>query len=328
MRSAVPPRLSLRLAWVALAVVPAAAAAEPIEGLAAVVGDDVILVSEVQEHAATALARLAQEQSAFIRDQTMREILAQHLDQMIDELLVEQEARRLMLEVTEEEVDRAIDGIKQRNGWDDFGLENQIAQRGQTLEQYRRETRLEVLKYKVLSVRLRGRMRTDDAEVRRAYRQIVRASRSEDTFEAAQVLVQVPAGASAIEVQRLEERAEAVARRAREGEDFGELARDFSDDPATAAVDGSLGTLRRGDLPASLDEELVMLDVGEVAGPVRGPEGFYVLKLVAGRITGVRSFEEARRGIENQIMERMMQRQEDVFLANLRRKTHVERRLQ
>ncbi|NMC70462.1 MAG: hypothetical protein GYA57_10410 [Myxococcales bacterium] len=320
-------RVAARLALLVLATAPAVARAEPIEGLAAIVGDDVILVSEVQERAAPALARLAQEQSAFLRDQTMREILSQQLDVMIDELLVEQEAERLMLSVTEEEVDRAIEGIKQRNGWDDLALENQIARRGQTLEQYRRETRIEVLKYKVLSVRLRGRLRTDDAEVRRVYRQIVRSSRSGDTFEAAQVLIRVPDGASAIEVQRLEERAEAVARRAREGEDFAQLARDFSDDPATAAAGGSLGTLRHGDLPASLDDELVLLDVGGVAGPVRGPEGFYVLKLVAGNITGVRSFEEARRGIENQLMEQMMQRQEDVFLANLRRKTHIERRL-
>jgi peptidyl-prolyl cis-trans isomerase D len=101
----------------------------------------------------------------------------------------------------------------------------------------------------------------------------------------------------------------------------------LSDDAATAAAGGSLGTLRHGDLPASLDDELVMLDVGGVAGPVRGPEGFYVLKLVAGNITPVRSFEDARRGLENQLMEQMMQRQEDVFLANLRRKTHIERRL-
>lgn len=320
----VPVRLGLLLL---LAAAPVAARAEPIEGLAAIVGDDVILVSEVQERAAPALARLSQESSAFLRDQTMREILSQHLDVMIDELLVEQEARRLMLEVTEEEIDRAIEGIKQRNGWDDLALQNQIARRGQTPEQYRRETRIEVLKYKVLSVRLRGRLRTDDTEVRRVYRQIVRSSRSGDTFEAAQVLVRVPDGASAIEVQRLEERAEAVARRAREGEDFAQLARDFSDDPVTAANGGSLGTLRHGDLPASLDDELVMLDVGGVAGPVRGPEGFYVLKLVAGNITGVRSFEDARRGIENQLLEQMMQRQEEVFLANLRRKTHIERRL-
>ena len=71
-----------------------------------------------------------------------------------------------------------------------------------------------------------------------------------------------------------------------------------------------------------------MLSVGDVAGPVRGPEGFCVLKLVGGNITGVRSFEEARRGIENQIMEQMMQRQEDVFLDNLRRKTYIDVRLQ
>ena len=71
-----------------------------------------------------------------------------------------------------------------------------------------------------------------------------------------------------------------------------------------------------------------MLDVGGVAGPVRGPRGLYVLKLLAGDITGVRSFEEARRGIENRLMEGMMQRQEEVFLENLRRATYIDVRLE
>ena len=180
----------------------------------------------------------------------------------------------------------------------------------------------------MLSVRLRGRLRTDETEVRRAYRQIVRASRSGDRFEAAQILIRIPEGATAIEVQRLEERAEAVARRARDGEDFGQLARDFSDDTATADAGGALGSLGHADLPASLDEEVVMLDVGGVAGPVRGPRGLYVLKLLQGNITGVRSFEEARRGIENRLMEGMMQRQEEVFLENLRRATYIDVRLE
>jgi peptidyl-prolyl cis-trans isomerase SurA len=315
------------LALAALVAAPAVRG-EAIEGIAAIVGDDIILVSEVQERAAAALAQASRQESAFIRDQTMREILGTYLQRMIDELLIEQEAKRLMLDVTDEEVDRAIEGILERNGWDQDALENQIEQRGQTFEQYQDETRIELLKYKVLSVRLRGRLRADEEEARRAYRQIVRSSRSGDAFEAAQILIRIPEGATAIEVARLEERAEEIARRAREGEDFAELARDFSDDQATKAGGGSLGTLHHGDLPASLDEEVVMLDVGEVAGPVRGPDGLYVLKLIGGSITGVRTFEEARRGIEGALMERMMQRQEEVFIENLRRKTYFDVRLQ
>ena len=325
-----PPVRRLLLPVVGLAVLLAqpAVRGEALEGIAAIVGNEIILVSEVQERAAVALQQAMREQSAFIRDQTMREILSNYLERMIDELLIEQEAARLMLTVTDEEVELAIQGILERNGWDEFALENQIAERGQTMDDYRRETRVELLKYKVLSVRLRGRLRTDETEVRRAYRQIVRASRSGDTFEAAQILIRIPEGATAIEVQRLEERAEAVARRARDGEDFAQLARDFSDDSTTVAVGGSLGSLGHADLPASLDEEVVMLDVGGVAGPVRGPRGLYVLKLLAGDITGVRSFEEARRGIENRLMEGMMQRQEEVFLENLRRATYIDVRLE
>jgi peptidyl-prolyl cis-trans isomerase SurA len=304
------------------------ASGEAIEGIAAIVGDEIILVSEVQERAAAPLAQAARAQSAFIRDQQIRQILGEFLQRMIDEQLIEQEAQSLMLDVTDEEVERAIAGIQQRNGWDDLALENQIAERGQTMDQYRYDTRIELLKYKVLSVRLRGRLRTDEEEARRAYRQIVRASRSGDAFEAAQILIRVPDDATAIELKRLEERADAIARRAEDGEDFAQMANDFSDDAESAARGGSLGTLHHGDLPASLDEEIVMLTVGEVAGPVRGPEGFYVLKLIGGTITGVRSFEEARRGIENQIMEQMMQRQEEVFVENLRRKTYIDVRLE
>jgi peptidyl-prolyl cis-trans isomerase SurA len=321
-------RLLLPVVGLAVLLAQPAARGEALEGIAAIVGSEIILVSEVQERAAVALQQASREQSAFIRDQTMREILSNYLERMIDEMLIEQEAGRLMLTVTDEEVELAIQGILDRNGWDEFALENQIAERGQTMDDYRRETRIELLKYKVLSVRLRGRLRTDETEVRRAYRQIVRASRSGDTFEAAQILVRIPDGATAIEVQRLEERAEAVARRARDGEDFAQLARDFSDDEATANAGGTLGTLSHADLPASLDEEVVMLDVGGVAGPVRGPRGLYVLKLLAGDITGVRSFDEARRGIENRLMEGMMQRQEEVFLENLRRATYIDVRLQ
>ncbi|MBI5498598.1 MAG: peptidylprolyl isomerase [Deltaproteobacteria bacterium] len=323
MRSSVP------LLFVVLALAPfGSVRGESVEGIAAIVGDEIILVSEVQERAATALQQAMREQSAFIRDQTMREILANYLERMIDELLIVQEAARLMLTVTDEEVERAIAGILERNGWDLFALENQIAERGQTMDDYRRETKIELLKYKVLSVRLRGRLRTDETEVRRVYRQIVRASRSSDAFEAAQILIRIPDGATAIEVQRLEERAEAVARRAKDGEDFAQLARDFSDDAATAASGGTLGTMHHGDLPASLDDEVVMLDVGGVAGPVRGPHGLYVLKLLGGSITGVRPFEDARRGIENRLMEEMMQRQEEVFVENLRRATYIDVRLE
>ncbi len=303
------------------------AAAERIEGIAAVVGDEIVLVSEIQERAGRALAQAARTQSAFIRDQQVRDVMLAYVDRMIEERLIRQEARRLMLTVDEDEVDRSIEGLKQQNGWDDFRLGGHLAERGQTMEEYRDETRLQVLKYKVISVRLRGRMRPAEVDVRRAYRQMVRSSRSGDTFEAAQILIRIPADAGAVDMRRLQERAEAIARRAREGEDFAQLARDFSDDAATAARGGSLGTLRRGELPPTLDDELVLLELGQIAGPVRGPEGFYVLKLVSGSITGVRSFEQARRGIEGRILQESMTRQEDVFLENLRRRTFIDVRL-
>jgi peptidyl-prolyl cis-trans isomerase SurA len=309
--------------WAAAAEAPAT----PVDGIAAVVGNDIILVSEVRERAQAALDQAMRTQSAFIRDQQVRDVLLSYLETMVTELLIQQEATRLMLAASDEEIDRTIEGVKQQNGWDDLALENQIARRGQSMAQYREETRIQVLKFKVIQVRLRGRIRPSEEDIERAYRQMVRSSRSGDRFEAAHVLLRIRPGATALEVQQIEDRAAEIALRAREGEDFGELARRFSEDPETASADGSLGVLGHDDLPAALDDELVMLDVGEVAGPVRGPSGYHVLKLVAGPVTGVRSFEEVRRGIENRLLQEAMQRQEEVFVQGLRRRTYVDVRL-
>jgi peptidyl-prolyl cis-trans isomerase SurA len=102
----------------------------------------------------------------------------------------------------------------------------------------------------------------------------------------AHVLVLVPENADSARVTELQARAQQVADRARAGGDFAALAREFSDAPEK--VNGGEFGLRPADrLPGLFVESTRALRPGEIAGPVRSPAGFHVLKLLEKRQAGL-----------------------------------------
>lgn len=93
-----------------------------------------------------------------------------------------------------------------------------------------------------------------------------------------------------------QETANQVAERARNGEDFGALAREFSVDTVSKERNGELDFFSRGDVVRELEEASFNLhQVGDISDPVQTPFGFHVVKLLA---IG-RPFEEAKPLISN-----------------------------
>jgi hypothetical protein len=83
------------------------------------------------------------------------------------------------------------------------------------------------------------------------------------------------------EINLARKRAEEVLIAARSGTSFAHLAEQYSDDPATAEIGGSLGWVRRGELAPALDEAAFQLKVGEISGIIQSDFGFHILRLVA-----------------------------------------------
>jgi peptidyl-prolyl cis-trans isomerase D len=118
-----------------------------------------------------------------------------------------------------------------------------------------------------------------DAEVEAAYR--ARRAQFEQPARAkvAHILVKVPqVGGSAAEDQA-RARAEAALARIRGGADFGAVAREVSEDAATAGRGGDLGLIAPGELVPDVDRLIQSLKKDEVGGPVRSPFGYHVVKV-------------------------------------------------
>lgn len=303
----------------------------PLDRIAAVVGEDIILYSEVIEKAAPALQELdkaVQGGGADLMAGGRRgQIIKETLEQTIDDTLVGIEAREMKLQVTSEELDRAIANMARENGIDVPTLKEAIQAQGMDFFSYRHKLRSQLLRFKVLNLRVRGRVKISEAEARQYYNNQVRDVRATGSFEGAHILIALPKDARAADAALARKKAEEILTRLKNGEDFATLAREYSDDKATSRYGGSLGLRTPGEIPAVMDRAFLDLEVGELAGPLRTPAGYHILRLNDRQALGVQPFAEVKDRIIAQLAQEEMMRQEKIWLKELRLKTFIDVRM-
>lgn len=128
------------------------------------------------------------------------------------------------------------------------------------------------------------------------------------------IMFQLPVQATEPQADSVRARAEAVRQRAAAGEDFGALARQFSQDPGTAGNGGDLGYFRRGDMVAPFEAAALALEPGETSEVVATPMGLHIIRLEDRRVPG---FDDIARAYRQQIQARMVQVAESSYVAAL-----------
>lgn len=114
-------------------------------------------------------------------------------------------------------------------------------------------------------------------------------------------------------------RAEALLAQLKDGADFAALAREHSEDPATASKGGDLGFFARGRMVAPFeDAAFALYTPGELAGPVKTQFGFHLLRLEARRAEGVRPFEEVREALVAEARTRLVQQARADYIQALK----------
>lgn len=311
----------------AVATLAPAANATVIEKVVAVVGERAILLSDVVTRARPFLVKIHSEVPAGAqRNAAISQTYKNVLERMVDEELQARAANRSKLVVDPKEVDDAIGRVASQNGISVDKLVAEAAKSGLDEKAYRTEIRRQVLEAKLLNLRVQGRIRVTDEDVRTMYRRLVMDERKRLGFRAAWIRIDVPAGdkAAAKEKRAL---AESVAAQARAGADFRALAIDKSDDAGTRHRGGELGPLSPGRLAPPLDAALMNLEPGQVSSAVRVGDSYFVLKLMARDETELPTFEEAKNELGERVYLEKMGKARKSWLDSLRRQTHVEIRL-
>jgi peptidyl-prolyl cis-trans isomerase D len=120
-----------------------------------------------------------------------------------------------------------------------------------------------------------------DAAVEKYYTEHAAEFEKPRRFRASHVLVRVPPVGGSEAEDKSRAKVEDVIRRAKAGEDFAKLARENSEDPATAVQGGDLGFVGPGEMVPQFEQAVFALKKGEItAAPVRTPFGYHAIKVV------------------------------------------------
>jgi peptidyl-prolyl cis-trans isomerase SurA len=306
---------------------PGHAAAAPddqlvVDRVVAVVNEDVILMSELQE---ALLLHLRESKETLPVTVVEREqLLHKVLTRMVDHRLQIQEARRDKIEVPEEELASVVDDFIKRNGGDRARVEEQLKLQGMTWEVVRRDMRDSLMAQKIRARRIGRRATVTEAEVE-VYLAQNRAKLETDLkFHPRHiaVLAQPPNSPAAWEKAKAD--ADALVARLREGADFAEMARQQD---GSASDGGDLGWLARGELAPAFEEPILRLQKGGVTEPIKSENGYHLFRMEDREELTPEMLGQIRQQARDILLQKKAQERLDEWVQGLRQRALIADRL-
>jgi peptidyl-prolyl cis-trans isomerase SurA len=303
-----------------LPLAPRPVRAEIIERVIATVNDDAIFLSELRRRAAPFLEQIVAGADEKERGARIKRLYEQLLKELVDDQLIEQTSRKMNITVSSTEVEQAIDNVRKQNSLDEARFWEAVKGQGFTEKQYRADVRKQLLRLKVTNQRVRSRVTINDDTVKEEYEDRVRKARRRQRFHAEHVFMGLPQTATATEVANALKSAQSL-RATLTPENFAAA--------MSERGGGDLGWLDQGDLPDELENALLALEPGQISPAVRGPSGVHIFLLRERQAGGLQvpTFEAAKDTIYRELLDRSMAKQQELFLAELRRAAAIDTRL-
>jgi parvulin-like peptidyl-prolyl isomerase len=212
--------------------------------------------------------------------------------QVIEQKLLAQEARRFGLKADESRVKGMMQAAARQIGGEE-SLAKTMALGGSSLDQLELIYRERDLGRVFISRQIRPTIQVTDAEVEEFYNSHLDAFVTEEQVHARHIVIEVDQGADGESERRAFEEVLKVRARTIGGEDFAQLAKEFSDGP-DAENGGDLGYFTRDSMLEEIAEAAFALQPGQISTAIRSRFGFHVIK-VEERVPGKKlTFDEAR----------------------------------
>jgi peptidyl-prolyl cis-trans isomerase SurA len=295
-----------------LATLAGTAMAEVVDRIVAVVNNDIITLSELEN-----MTKAIEAQSGIKpTSRGIKDMQHKMLETLIDRKLALAEAKRRGIKVTPKEMDGAIEQFKKNNNIpDDATLVKELANAGLSFKEFKQQMANQMVQQRLVAMVVGSKVMVSNAEVRRLYDEKFKQS---GTAQVHLLTLSLPFPQGATEAQREEvkQKAATILSEVKGGESFQTAAGKFSLSPKDA------GYVSQSDLDPRLAEYLGRLKPKEVA-PVETPNGYQLIQLLNRRSGEARPFEEVAPQIRNMLQQQEMNKYFHEWVKTLRQKAHI-----
>jgi peptidyl-prolyl cis-trans isomerase SurA len=303
---------------------PVAGHAELADRIVAIVSDDVITLSELNEALEPYIQQIRE---AHYPPEVGREMLFKLrqdiLNRMIDEKLTYQETERLHVSVDDREVDQHIEQIKSEHFLTEEELRKSLAAEGYTLEEYRKRIKEQMLRIKLINIEVKSKIAVTEKDIRDYYEEHKEGYQGVQKYHLRTILIKVPPSAGADQKKAALEKIESIVKDLKAGTAFDELAKQYSQDGGTAAAGGDLGLFTLDELSAEFQETVRRMPEGEISPVLQTPKGYQILMLQEIKEIPGKTLKEVRIEVQERLYRELVEEKYKAWLKALRDRCYV-----
>ncbi|MGV3001100.1 peptidylprolyl isomerase SurA [Vibrio sp.] len=267
MKTWIPTLLGIMSLFTASTVL---SAPQPLNHVVAIVNNGVILQTDVDTAIKTVRAN-AQDKSQSLPDSdTLHEQVLEKL--VLDEIQL-QEAKRMGIQIDDQRLDQAIEGIAKDNNQSLEQLRASLQQQGITYPVFREQIRKEIAISEARNAQVRRRVNISPSEVDTLASMMAEQTTQRVEYKVSQIQLRFGDDKEATEQQANE-----LIERLNQGEDFSTLAYTYSKGPK-ALQGGDWGWMRKEEMPTIFADEITTQGKGAIIGPFRSGVGFHIMKI-------------------------------------------------
>lgn len=298
--------------------------AELVDRIVALVNDDIVLLSELDQAMAPIDKQIAQQGFAgHERSKMLAEQRAKMLEQMIYEKLTDQRIQRYGIEIDDQEVSATIARIKETNRLSDERFRQALAMEGMTYDAYRRKVKEQLKRTKLVNYEVRSKIVITEKDIETYYADNTARYQGNTKYHLRHILVKVDSDAGELERAKGFQRVQAVYKQLQQGEPFAKMAGIHSDAP-TSKEGGDLGVFEVSYLTDKARKALAGLEKGQFSSVVETEQG-YQIYFVEDTIstTGI-SLDDVRSEIEDKLYAEQVDQKYRAWIETLRQRAHIQ----
>jgi len=297
--------------------------AEVVDRIVAVVNDDIILLSELDESFKPYGDRImALGYSLDEERQTLFNIREEILNQLIDQKLTDQQIKQYKIMVSNDEIDSAIERLKEANLFTDEDLRKMLKAEGLTMEEYQKRITDQILRAKLVNFEIKSKIIITKEDIESYYKAHSDKYGGIKKYRLSNIIMKEPSFASEEEKLGVLEKMEMVLTKLKTGKPFDITAETYSES-SYVSDDGGLGLFELKELSPKIQEAIKDMKTGEFTPVIDTDQGyqiFYIQEIV--NAPG-KSIEEASPEIEDILYKEIVDKKFRSWIDELRKRSHI-----
>ena len=263
---------------------------QKLDGIVAVVDDDVVLASELMDR--LALVRRSSEENGT-RLPPNDVLVSQIMERLILENLQRQEADRRGLKIDDETLSRAVAQFAQNNNLTLDEFRKALLADGNNFRQFREDIREEMLVSRLQRALVSRRISITEQDVQGLLNSPYYQQLFSDEYRVGHIMITLEPNASDEVAQQALEKADGLVATLREGAEFAPVA--MAESSASSALEGGdMGWRKAGELPSLFAEPVMQMSVGDIAQPIVSGSSIHIIKLLEQRGAGVQKSKQTK----------------------------------